>query len=256
MGRRTVSNYLIKQGQKWSVKVAIPAELQGVFGKKAFKKSLGTSDKAAAIARSGPLIAEFKDAIASARGNPEQHLDDYLAHTQAHLRTVKGDPDVNPDAIEGMEEETLQRLLQARGVQHPEQLSGAAEAEAVKVYQVVVGQQTLFNGPLDEYIKSRKVEPKTAAKDRHAVEKFAAKISTVEEVDRQAVRNFVAWLSAEDGLKNRTIRDNLSTLRVYWKWLVDRAFAPEDRPNPFADVAPTSGEPEGRRSRGPPALLS
>lgn len=92
-----MSNYLIKQGQKWSVKVAIPAELQGVFGKKAFKKSLGTSDKAAAIARSGPLIAEFKDAIASARGNPEQHLDDYLAHTQAHLRTVKGDPDVNPD---------------------------------------------------------------------------------------------------------------------------------------------------------------
>ena len=53
-----MSNYLIKQGQKWSVKVSIPSDVQHVFGKKkAFKRTLGTSDRATAISRSGPLIA-------------------------------------------------------------------------------------------------------------------------------------------------------------------------------------------------------
>ena len=49
-----------------------------------------------------------------------------------------------------------------------------------------------------------------ARKDRHAVSKFAERVSTVEEVDRRAVRSFVTELSVKEGLKNRTIKDNLS----------------------------------------------
>ena len=70
-----MSNYLIRQGQAWSVKVPIPADLQQVFGKKAFKKSLKTSNKSIAIARSGPIIVHFKSEIEDARGNPTAHLD-------------------------------------------------------------------------------------------------------------------------------------------------------------------------------------
>ena len=43
-------------------------------------------------------------------------------------------------------------------------------------------------------------------------------------------------VAAGDDVKNRTIKDNLSTLRVYWKWLVHHGYAPEDRANPFDDV--------------------
>jgi hypothetical protein len=75
-----VSNYLLQRGQKWHVKVAIPADVQHIFGKRAFKQTLKTSDKTIAIARSGPLIAQFKQAIEEARGNPTQHLDEYLKH--------------------------------------------------------------------------------------------------------------------------------------------------------------------------------
>jgi integrase len=231
-----VSNYLIKQGQKWSVKVTIPADVKHIFGKQAFKQTLKTSDKTVAIARSGPLIAQFKHSIEEARGNPTQHLDDYLAYTQSQLRDARKDPNVQPAAIDGIEEEALGRLLAAHGVQHTEQLPKKAEAEVVRSYKVVTGQQTLFDGPLGEYVRSRKVEPKTEAKDRHAVSKFASRVSTVEEVDRQAVRDFVSWLSKDEGLKNRTIKDNLSTLRVYWNWLADHNYAREDRANPFENV--------------------
>lgn len=72
-----MSNYLIRSGQTWSVKIAIPSDVQHIFGKKQFKQSLRTADKTVAIARSAPLIAEFKDAIAKARGNPAQLLDDW-----------------------------------------------------------------------------------------------------------------------------------------------------------------------------------
>lgn len=231
-----VSNYLIKQGNTWSVKIAIPADLHHIFGKRAFKQALKTTSKSVAIARSGPLIAQFKDAIEEARGNPTQHLDDYLAHTQVHLRAARRDPKTDPAALEGIEEELLSRLLQANRVQHIEQLPKKAKAGVVEAYKVATGQETKFNAPLDDYVASRKVEPKTAAKDRHAVEKFADKVSTIQKVDRQAVRDFVDRLSIEDGVKNRTIKDNLSTLRVYWNWLVDRNLAPEDRPNPFSNV--------------------
>jgi hypothetical protein len=66
-----VSNYLIRQGQAWSVKIPIPADVQHIFEKKAFKKTLKTSDKTVAIARSGPIIVQFKSEIENARGNPE-----------------------------------------------------------------------------------------------------------------------------------------------------------------------------------------
>lgn len=229
-------NHLIKQGQKWSVKVAIPADVQNVFGKKAFKRTLKTSDRTTAITRSGPIIAEFKDAIEEARGNPTLHLEDYLANTRQYLREAKRDPSVDPVALDAVEDEVLAKLLKSCGVQNEEQLSAKDEAEVISAFKVATGRRTLFDGPLDEYIAGRKVEPKTEAKDRHAIIKFAHSVPTVEEVDRQTVRNFVQRLATEEGLKNRTIKDNLSTLRVYWKWLSDQSLAPEDRANPFVDV--------------------
>ena len=131
-----MSNYLIKQGNAWSVKVSIPADVQHIFGKKAFKQSLKTTNKTLAITRSGPLIAQFKAAIEEARGNPSQHLDEFLMHTQRHLRQLRKDPDVDPNAIDGIEEEVIDRLLQAHGVQHAEQLPVSAEAGVVKAYKV------------------------------------------------------------------------------------------------------------------------
>ena len=219
------------------MKVSIPSDIQHVFGgRRALKRTLRTANRTTAIARSGPVIAEFKDAIAEARGNPAMHLDDYLAHTQTHLRNARKNKSATPAAIEGIEEEALGRLLEAYGVQQPEQLPKEAKADVVRAYKVTTGQQTLFDGPLELYLKMRKVEAKTAAKDRHAVEKFGSRVSTVEEVDRQSVRDFVNWLSTDEKLKNRTIKDNLSTLRVYWNWLVDQSYAPEDSPNPFDNV--------------------
>ena len=117
-----MSNYLIRQGQAWSVKVPIPADLQQVFGKKAFKKSLKTSNKSIAIARSGPIIVHFKSEIEDARGNPTAHLDNYLEKTAEILQEAKINPHVSEDDVAGLEDELKDRLLAAQNVSHLEEL--------------------------------------------------------------------------------------------------------------------------------------
>ena len=55
-------NHLVETGQKLSVKVAIPADVKHLFGKRAFKQASKTSAKTVAITRPGLLISQFKDA--------------------------------------------------------------------------------------------------------------------------------------------------------------------------------------------------
>ncbi|PYG26444.1 DUF6538 domain-containing protein [Pelagimonas varians] len=105
-----MSNDLIRVGRAWSVKVGIPAYVQHIFGKRAFKQTLQTADKALAITRSAPLIAKFKDEIALARGNPTQYLDSNLKETQEYLRSARRNKDTDPEAICGVEEEALSKL--------------------------------------------------------------------------------------------------------------------------------------------------
>lgn len=231
-----MSNYIIRVGRTWSVKVSIPADVQKVIGKRAFKQSLQTTDKTVAITRSAPLIAKFKDAIAQARGNPAQHLNDYLQDVQDHLRVERANPDADFDAISGVEEEALTKLLEAHKVQHFEQLPKGAQTDVVNTYKVTTGRITPFADPIEDYLEGRHVEAKTASKEKLAINEFAVDGTIVQKVDRKSVRAYVRKLSQERGLKSKTIRDRLGFLGLYWKWLVDNDYAPEDSPNPFAGV--------------------
>jgi hypothetical protein len=232
-----VSNYLIRQGQAWSVKVPIPADVQHIFEKKAFKKTLKTSDKAVAIARSGSIIVQFKSEIEHARGNPTAHLDDYLKQTAEILKDANHDPNANEDAIAGLEDELRDRLLAAQGTTYLEEVPDSEAPNLLNTYKITTEQLTPFDAPLTDYSKYRKVEVKTAAKDKHVIAKFAKKVASVQEVDKRTVREFVRYLSEKEGRKNKTIKDNISTLRTYWKWLQDNSIADENMVNPFIDVA-------------------
>ena len=88
-----MANYLIRQGNTWSVKVPIPVDLQPVFGKKAFKQALKTSDKSEAIIRSGPPIADFKAKIETARRDPSDALKSLLKSTLATLKSAASNPE-------------------------------------------------------------------------------------------------------------------------------------------------------------------
>ena len=153
----------------WHVKVAIPADVQHVFGKRAFKEALKTSNKSDAITKSLPIVAGYKDAIAEARGNPTQHLNDYLRHTKEFLSSALKSGQADQDAIACIEQEVLAALVKSYCVTNAEDLSAEASEEVRKAFKITTGQRTLFEGPLEDYARSRRVEPKTETIDRHAI---------------------------------------------------------------------------------------
>lgn len=221
-----MANYLMKRGDTWHVKVSIPKDVQYAFGgHRAFKRSLKTSDKHIANALSAPLVVKFKAEIKKARANPTAFRRDTLELSQD---------------VDSYDLALLDEMFASKGIKDPDD----APASVVDAYKLATGQIMPFDGPLEDYAKSRRVELKTAAKDRHAITKFATRVPAIQRVDKRVVREFVKHLSAEEGVKNRTIKDNLSTLRVYWKWLQDHSLADEDKVNPFVDV---SLPPENRK---------
>jgi hypothetical protein len=60
--------YLEKQYNTYSAVLKIPKDLRQHFGKRAFKQSLKTSDKAVANAQAGPIVLKWKAEIEAARG--------------------------------------------------------------------------------------------------------------------------------------------------------------------------------------------
>ena len=120
-----MANHLLKTGRTWSVKVAIPEDVQPVFGKRAFKQSLKTTDKAVANVRAAPLIARFKDEIAEARGHKTRYLQDYLKETQDILHQAKADPSTDADATAAIEFDVIDKRLGARKVSDLDELDEA-----------------------------------------------------------------------------------------------------------------------------------
>ncbi|MGE4612189.1 MAG: DUF6538 domain-containing protein [Paracoccaceae bacterium] len=224
-----MANYLLKRGDAYSVKVSIPIDVQSVFNKKAFKKSLKTTDKATAIGRSGPFIAHYKGLIQQARANP-------IAHLETTLRAAQSDPDVHPDTLYALQEEALDSLLKAQGVSYVDELSPSAAASTARSFKIATGQITPFDAELENYLDSKQVSPKTLSESRRVIIRFTSRIPTVNEVTRKTVRGYVSWLSAEQRLKNKTIRDHLSSLKLYWGYLMDHSIVSEDQVNPFTGV--------------------
>ncbi|MEL7279106.1 MAG: tyrosine-type recombinase/integrase [Pseudomonadota bacterium] len=235
-----MTNHLIRQGKTYHVKVAIPSDVQGVLGKKAFKKSLKTADRAVAIARSGPLILQFKEAIEEARGNPTKSLDAHLEETRELLREVRKGSGLDEDALFGLQEELTEKLLKARGVRYIDQLKPKDQDQVARSFKIADGQLTPFAQHLEEYLATRALEDKTLDAMRKHILRFAKGCSMVQDVNRQAVRDFVIRLSDAKpkglGLRNPTIKVHLGALMGYWRYLRDEGIAPEDQPNPFSEV--------------------
>nr|WP_281983801.1 hypothetical protein [Thalassorhabdomicrobium marinisediminis] len=149
------------------------------------------------------MIVQFKAEIERARGNPTEHLDHYVRENSAILRDAKRDPNTPDDAIAGLEDELRDKLPSSQNASYLEQVPARRTADLIQTYKFATGQLTPFDAPLDDYARYRKVEAKTAAKDRYVIEKFAGKVSSIQAVNKQAERDFVRYLSVEEGRKKR-----------------------------------------------------
>ena len=128
----------------------IPIDLQSVFGKKAFKQAMRTSDKSEAIIRSGPPIAHFKAQIETARRDPSDAFEPFLKSSQATLKAAASNPETNPDTIAAVEDVLRDRLLASQGVRDQSALPPSKAAEAFTTYEVTIGKLAPFDSPLQD----------------------------------------------------------------------------------------------------------
>jgi integrase len=241
--------YLEKQYNTYSAVLKIPKELRAYFGKRAFKQSLKTSDKAIANAQAGPLVLKWKAEIETARGNPHQALEEYLATAKADLKELQSkinaasdspsaDHDLSnlretQDAIEGVVSDAI---LSAKGVADSSELKGQDLVDASETYKVITGQLVPTLDNLEAFVKAQAVEPNTSRRYHQMIHRFAKKHPVASNVTAKSAREYIRHLSEDCSLTPRTVRSHILPLRTYWTWMLDNELLATANVNPFDNV--------------------
>ena len=225
-------NYLIRRGNTWYVRVAIPKDVHHKLGhKREFIQSLRTPDRKIALIKSQPLVAEFKDAIHMARGNPS-----VIQKTALMMRTeAENDENKNPDT--GMTDADYAAESIAEG------LEGIEQAEFYDYYTGRKG--TPFNHFATDFVEATYTNQKTAGDAHRSLAIFTAVCPTLEVVTARAV---MKWIDSETRSQS-SVSKTKTFLSKYWKFLQQRDYVSRDH-KPFTDIElPKTLKP--RQSREP-----
>ena len=210
--------HLILRGNTWYVRVAIPKDVRHKLGhKREFIQSLRTPDRKIALIKSKPLVAECKDAIHMARGNPSA-----IQKTALMMRTeAENYENKNPDT--GMTDADYAAESIAEG------LEGIEQAEFYDYYTGRKG--TPFNHFATDFVEATYTNQKTAGDAHRALANFAAHCSTLEGV---SARSVMKWIDSETRSKSSVSKDK-TFLSKYWKYLQKREYVSGDL-KPFTDI--------------------
>ena len=241
--------YLEKQYNTYSAVLKIPKDLRQHFGKRAFKQSLKTSDKAVANAQAGPIVLKWKAEIEAARGNPHQSLEEYLAiakgdliNLQLQINAASENPAQGDDladlkdeqsAIEGVVADVI---LESKGVADSGELTGQDRIEAFETYKVVTGQLVPTLDNLEGYLKAQAVEPNTSRRYQQMIHRFAKKYPVASNVTAKTAREYIRHLSEDCSLTPSTVRSHILPLRTYWTWMLENELLSPTKANPFEKV--------------------
>ena len=223
--------YIQKRRRKWYAVLEIPKALRSHFQKPRFLKSLETEDLSIAERRVLPIIAEWKNEIAIAKGKPVDNnklLD--------KVRQVRKDT----------------QRLQAKNIpQHEIQMAHediAYEFEddiLLDAVEVVHGSNYLLTEYVDEYLNSKSTTQKTKDQVRRDLVDFSNRFELTQNVTRLKM---VEWanvvLGSERGLEIPTRRRIVSSCRGYWRWLVlNKGLT---LPAPFDDILPPKNKKKSK----------
>ena len=223
--------YIQKRRRKWYAVLEIPKTLRSHFQRPRFLKSLETEDLSIAERRVLPIIAEWKNEIAIAKGKPVDNnklLD--------KVRQVRKD---------------IQRLQAKNIPQHEIQMAHediAHEFEDEILFdavKVVHGSNYLLTEYVDEYLNSKSTTQKTKDQVRRDLVDFSNRFELTQNVTRLKM---VEWanvaLGSERDLKIPTRRRIVSSCRGYWRWLVlNRGLT---LPAPFDGILPPKNKKKSK----------
>ena len=238
-----MTNYIIKRGDSFSVKVQIPKNFRGPLGLSAFVTPLQTKDKAVAIVRSGPIIAKHLQTIEKAKGAaPATYSSstiDVMAGIRAEIESLGtniSDERFNKlNEIMCILEGTLaDELLSTKGAVDSSELGDVANDEIKTTIGLATGALTKILQHLEHFLATQALEDITETRYRQMVSRFAERCPIANEVDRKSSSAYVSYLSVQCGLAPRTVRSHLTPLKAYFRWLIKHEII--TGPNPWLDL--------------------
>tara|TARA_B110001469_G_scaffold127219_1_gene147257 strand:- start:2771 stop:4036 length:1266 start_codon:yes stop_codon:yes gene_type:complete len=225
--------FLLKQRQGWYAVLEIPKALRKHFGKVRFKQSLETDSLSIANSRVLPVIAEWKQQIAIAKGLEIGSNDEFLANLQSvrhqtQQLKAKGIPD--HEIVMAQEEVAMSEALGPNN-------DYGGDYTLYDTVSVAHGSAILLREHVDDFLASRDVAPKTADMQRRDLMLFVKQFHYAHDATKAKVRQWVnVALGTEQGLSLATRRRMISPASVYWDYLENNKGL--NLPSPFVKVLP------------------
>lgn len=218
-----MARHIEKRFNTWLATLDIPAGVRAHFGgKRRFVKSLETSSESVALRRVRPLVAEWRQLIAEARGAIINPMDADLLYWRKALANPERyastyDDDYSPRAV-------LLEALQERAEEVEDKSPGAG----VKFYKRATGELTGTLDHLDDWLASCGGTARGKASKRADIKRLAKEFPNTVDITKKDVRLWCDVMLQDQGLQRTTVTRLLSSCRVYWSHLRLHEIVPEN----------------------------
>ncbi|MDB3896764.1 tyrosine-type recombinase/integrase [Alphaproteobacteria bacterium] len=210
--------FVVKRGENYSARLAIPKALRPILGQNEFKKSLGTTSKKEAELLAAPLVLRWKKLIEEAR------VDGATAKAKALHRALSDtkasdliDEDGAMEVVRGIiiEEAIEKTILGGRDINSIDTKSERAAAKAF--YDIASGQVITLDDYVDGWVASiSHLKPRTINQMQRDVVSFLK-----EETSHIPTREtMAAWIRASKSTGAKFIKRKLGSLGSFWEYLL------------------------------------
>ena len=210
--------FVVKRGENYSARLAIPKALRPILGQNEFKKSLGTTSKKEAELLAAPLVLRWKKLIEEAR------VDGATAQAKALRRTLSEtkasdliDEEGAMEVVQGIiiEDAIEKTILGGRDINSIDSKSDRAAAKAF--YDIASGQVVTLDDYVDGWVASiSHLKARTINQMKRDVASFLT-----EETSHIPTRETIAaWMRASKSSGTKSIKRKLGSLGSFWEYLL------------------------------------
>ena len=222
-----------KRRQKYYAVLDVPKALRDQLGvSRRFIKSLQTDSESIARIRVLPVIAKWKQEIvlAKASGNSGNHLLDSVVRVRQDAQRLKG-KGVDEHDIQWIHEDVA--MSEALGDKN----DYSGDYSLANAVSVVHGAGILLSEHIEEHLDSKDTTQKSKDMAKTTLLAFCKDFLLAEDVTEGRVRDWIIR-TMEQGrkLSYNTIKRDMSSIKVYWKWL--KRYKSLDTAYPFEDILP------------------
>ncbi|MBN8996352.1 MAG: tyrosine-type recombinase/integrase [Rhizobiales bacterium] len=245
------SRYLQRHGQQWRVRLKVPLKAQAVIGSTHVMVPLRTDSLAKANLLKHDVVADLKRRFAAAERQATMGSADPLIEEGAAWRDAISLEKERPAYGHGPDDAptTAAELLLDR-VEELTEKEGPGRAKVL--YDMAYGRATPISTLVDAWLAEARAKPRQEADHRRAVERFMAwsraakEPGTVEGTTRKVAGRYIREAFVETHANAKTTNKYISTMSVFWKWLIKRGHATE---NPWLGQGVSKKRSEGPGKR-------